>query len=67
MVYAKKRRAAGALSGAISRGEFRKEYLCIVRGRPEEDEETYRDLLLHDKITKKETSGDGTDRPASGA
>ena len=24
-------------------------------------------LLLHDKITKKETSGDGTDRPASGA
>ena len=24
-------------------------------------------LLLHDKITKKETSGDGTDRPARGA
>ena len=53
MVYAKKRRAAGALSGAISRGEFRKEYLCIVRGRPEEDEGTYRDLLLHDKSRNK--------------
>ncbi len=53
MVCARTRRAAGSLSGAISRGEFRKEYLCIVRGRPEEDEETYRDLLLHDKSRNK--------------
>ena len=53
MVCARTRRAAGSLSGAISQGEFRKEYLCIVRGRPEEDEETYRDLLLHDKSRNK--------------
>lgn len=53
MVCARTRRAAGSLSGAISQGEFRKEYLCIVRGRPEEDEGTYRDLLLHDKSRNK--------------
>lgn len=53
MVCARTRRAAGSLSGAISRGEFRKEYLCIVRGRPEEDAGSYRDLLLHDKIRNK--------------
>lgn len=53
MVYAKTSRAAGALSGAMGRGEFRKEYLCIVRGGPEEAEGTYRDLLLHDKVRNK--------------
>lgn len=53
MVFARTSRAAGALSGAISRGEFRKEYLCIARGRPEEDEGSYRDLLLHDKSRNK--------------
>ena len=51
MVYAKASRAAGALSAAM--GEFRKEYLCIVRGRPAEAEGTYRDLLLHDKTRNK--------------
>lgn len=53
MVYARTSRAAGALSGAMARGEFRKEYLCIVRGRPEAEEGTYRDLLLHDKSRNK--------------
>lgn len=53
MVYARTSRAAGALSGAMARGEFRKEYLCIVRGRPEANEGTYRDLLLHDKVRNK--------------
>jgi len=51
MVYAKTSRAAGTLSAAMS--EFRKEYLCIVRGRPEAEEGTYRDLLLHDKARNK--------------
>lgn len=51
MVYAKTSRAAGALSAAM--GAFRKEYLCIVRGRPEADEGTYQDLLLHDKVRNK--------------
>ena len=53
MVYARTSRAAGALSAAMSRGEFRKEYLCIVRGRPEAEEGTYQDLLLHDKARNK--------------
>ena len=53
MVFARTSRAAGALSGAISRGEFRKEYLCIAQGRPEAEEGSYRDLLLHDKSRNK--------------
>lgn len=53
MAYARTSRAAGALSGAMARGEFRKEYLCVVRGRPEAEEGTYRDLLLHDKSRNK--------------
>ena len=51
MVYAKTSRAAGALSAAMQ--SFRKEYLCIVRGRPAAAEGTYRDLLLHDKARNK--------------
>ena len=53
MVYAKTSRAAGALSAAMTRGEFQKKYLCIVRGRPKAEEGTYRDLLLHDKARNK--------------
>ena len=53
MVYAKTSRAAGALSAAMTRGEFQKKYLCIVRGRPAEPEGIYRDLLLHDKARNK--------------
>ena len=51
MVYARTSRAAGALSAAM--GEFRKEYLCIVRGRLAEGSGVYRDLLLHDKARNK--------------
>lgn len=53
MVCAKTSRAAGALSAAMTKGAFRKEYLCIVRGRPEADEGIYQDLLLHDKVRNK--------------
>ncbi|MDE7220504.1 MAG: RluA family pseudouridine synthase [Oscillospiraceae bacterium] len=53
MVCAKTSRAAGALSATMSRGEFRKEYLCIVRGCPEEPEGVWKDLLLHDKTRNK--------------
>lgn len=53
MVYARTRAAAGALSAAMGRGEFRKEYLCILRGCPEDAEGTCRDLLLHDKVRNK--------------
>lgn len=53
MVYAKTSRAAGALSGAVARGEFQKQYLCILLGRPEAEEGELRDLLIHDKTRNK--------------
>ena len=53
MVYAKSSRDAGTLSGAMGRGDFRKEYLCISRGLPAESRGVYRDLLLHDKARNK--------------
>lgn len=53
MVCAKTSRAAGVLSAAMARGAFEKRYLCIARGRPEEREGTWTDLLLHDKVRNK--------------
>ena len=53
MVYGKTRQAAGALSKALAGGEFEKEYLCLVLGRPEEAAGSYRDLLLHDRARNK--------------
>ena len=53
MVYAKTSRAAGALSAAMTRGEFQKKYFCIVRGHPEEPSGIWKDLLLHDKARNK--------------
>jgi len=49
MVFAKSSKAAAALSTAIQRGSFQKEYSCIVRGTPADPEGIYRDLLYHDK------------------
>ena len=53
MVCAKASRAAGTLSVAMAQVGFRKEYLCIIRGCPEEKEGTWKDLLLHDKTRNK--------------
>lgn len=53
MVYAKTKAAAGALSGAVARGELLKEYLCVARGAPEASEGVYKDLLLHDRTRNK--------------
>ena len=53
MVYARTKEAAARLSDAIARHELEKEYVCIVRGAPQEDEGEYRDLLLHDKQRNK--------------
>ena len=57
MVCAKTSRAAGTLSGAMAQGGFRKEYLCIIRGYPEEKEGTWKDLLFHDKTRNKSGCG----------
>ncbi len=53
MVYAKKPYAASALSEAIRGRDFTKEYLCVVSGRPAEDEGEYRDLLWKDAKANK--------------
>ena len=53
MVCARTRPAAAALSEAIRQGRLRKEYVCLVRGVPEQPEGTYEDLLLHDKARNK--------------
>jgi len=53
MVFARTAKAAAALSAAIQRRDFDKEYLCVVRGRPAEDAGVYKDLLLHDKPRNK--------------
>lgn len=53
MVYARTKDAAARLSEQIARHELEKEYVCIVRGAPQESEGEYRDLLLHDKQRNK--------------
>lgn len=53
MVYARTRPAAAELSEAIRQGRLRKEYVCLVRGVPEQPEGVYRDLLLHDRTRNK--------------
>lgn len=53
MVYARTGPAAASLSAAMGRGEFQKEYLCVVLGRPEADRALCRDLLLHDSTRNK--------------
>lgn len=53
MAYARTKQAAAALSASIGRGEFKKVYLCIVLGRPNQDEGICKDLLLHDRTRNK--------------
>lgn len=53
MAYARTSQAAATLSSAISQGRFQKVYLCIVLGKPDQNEGVCQDLLLHDKIRNK--------------
>lgn len=53
MVYARTSPAAAALSAAMGRGKFHKEYLCLVLGTPPEEQAVCRDLLLHDRARNK--------------
>ena len=46
MVYAKNAECAGKLSEQISNRRFHKEYLAIVEGCPDKDEDTLKDLLF---------------------
>lgn len=53
MVCARTSQAAAALSAAMARGAFQKQYLCVVLGRPEREAGQCRDLLLHDRTRNK--------------
>lgn len=53
MVLARNAQAASELSRQIREGEFDKEYLAVVHGCPDEQQGTFRDLLLRDKRERK--------------
>lgn len=52
MVLARNAETAAELSRQIREGEFEKEYLAVVHGRPEEDAGRLEDLLFRDKARK---------------
>lgn len=52
MVLARSANAASELSRQIREDQFRKEYLAIVHGKPENPEGTFRDLLARDKARR---------------
>lgn len=52
MVLACSANAASELSRQIREDQFRKEYLAVVHGRPENPEGTLRDLLARDKARR---------------
>ena len=53
MVLAKSSSLAGKLSGAIQSREFEKEYFAAVKGKPEEPEGSFEDLLFKDSAKNK--------------
>ena len=53
MVLARNAQAASELSRQIRDGEFDKEYLAVIHGCPDEQQGTFRDLLLRDKRERK--------------
>ena len=53
MVYAKTQLAAAALSQQLQTGAFKKEYLAVLRGVPEQEEDTLCDVLYHDCVKNK--------------
>ena len=52
MVLARSANAASELSRQIREDQFRKEYLAVVHGKPENPEGTLRDLLARDKARR---------------
>lgn len=63
MVFGKNQKAAADLTRQMQTGEFRKEYIAAVRGKPEENQGTFVDLLFKDSrknksfVVKKERKG----------
>lgn len=53
MVLARRSKAASELSRQIREGEFQKEYMAVIHGKPEEESGMLRDLLLRNKQERK--------------
>ena len=53
MLFSRSNAVTGKLTGLVARHEIEKEYLAILRGRPEKDEDTLTDLLFHDSTKNK--------------
>ena len=67
MVFARSRRAASELSRQMREGQFHKQYLAVVHGRPDPAVGRMEDLLGRDKATRRTyvANGPGKDvRPA---
>ncbi len=53
MVFARSAKAAAALSVAIQKGDFQKEYLVLLTASPEKEEDILEDLLFFDRSKNK--------------
>ena len=53
MIYSKRNDMTGKLSALVQSTEYKKTYLAVVHGEPEEKEGEMRDLLYHDKMKNK--------------
>ena len=53
MVFSRRKEVTGTLIEQIRRREMEKEYLAVLRGRPDEPEGTLEDLLFHDSRCNK--------------
>jgi 23S rRNA pseudouridine1911/1915/1917 synthase len=53
MIYSKREDMTGKLSALVRSGDYKKTYLAVIHGVPEESEGEMRDLLFHDKMKNK--------------
>ncbi len=53
MIYSKREDMTGKLSALVQSGDYKKTYIAVVHGIPEEKEGEMRDLLYHDKQKNK--------------
>ncbi len=53
MIYSKREDMTGKLSALVQSGDYKKIYLAVVHGEPEEKSGEMRDLLFHDKRKNK--------------
>ena len=53
MLFSRSSAVTGKLTGLVARHEIEKEYLAILRGRPEKEADTLTDLLFHDSTKNK--------------